>query len=972
MASDLKLRVILNAVDQATGELRKITRGSGELAKTFRASKDQLKELNKQQSDVRAYRIANAETTRQARAIRDLEVKSRGYSQSLDQQRTAHTNLRGNLKTAQSEYNKLAKALINGKGGSAEFQRELQKAQIRLTSARQAFERSSSSIRTYQNQIRSTDKRLTELNRSHGAGQQRLAALRQRLEQAGIGTQGLGRKAREMRKEQERVNTVLDQQRAALARVNEIQRRHQQLNERHAKTMRRTAMVGAAGYAGVAVGRNVLSRASNVMAPGLAYGAQISELQAITRLGKDDERFAMLKAQARQLGATTAFSATEVAAGQTFLARAGFTPEAINASMGDVLAMALANKTDLARTADIASNIAGVFKIDPSIEGNFTRLTDVLSGTAARANVNLEMLGETMKYLGGADDLNLTIEQAAAMAGLMGNIGIQGSQAGTAMRAMMNRLTGPAAAGRKVMEELGLQVADANGDLRELPEILRDINTATKDLGNVQRKAMLTRIFGAEAGSGMAELVGQMADGGLDELLEQLGDLQGENARMASVMADNVQGDLKNLSSAWENIGITLAQTNEGPIRDLINNVTGTVRKIGEWAEENPQLVATIAKVVGVVGLLAAIGGTLAITLASIAAPISLVMFGLGKMFLIGKTLLPVIKATTVVLGALSKGLIVGLAGAAKTAVVALAALGKTLLIGLGVAAKAGVVALAAVAKAAIVAAIPMLPLIAAVGLLTAAAYLLYRNWDGVIGGLKALWAGLVTAARIIWGALATFFTGIWQEISSAFDGGMLGIAKLLINWSPLGLLWRGITSALSALGIEVPEHFKTLGSAMVDGLLNGLKASMGKLKDGIMNVGGAVTGWFKDTLGIRSPSRVFAALGDDTMAGLRVGLERSQRGPLSAVLDAGKAMVQAGALALGIGGAGQAVAVDSRPALAATQAPIIVQGDTITIQLSTAPGTDLAQLEQMINRVLDQREQHKAARIRSALYDTN
>src|SRR5699024_6457460 len=118
----------------------------------------------------------------------------------------------------------------------------------------------------------------------------------------------------------------------------------------------------AAGGAAAAYG------AARVLAPGIDYGAQMSELQAVSRLTKDDERYKKLAQQSRDLGATTAFSATEVGAGQTFLARAGFTPEAIHASMKDVLEMALANGTDLARTADIASNIGGVFKLDPEIE----------------------------------------------------------------------------------------------------------------------------------------------------------------------------------------------------------------------------------------------------------------------------------------------------------------------------------------------------------------------------------------------------------------------------------------------------------------------------------------------------------------------------------------------------------------------------------------------------------------------------
>ncbi len=132
------------------------------------------------------------------------------------------------------------------------------------------------------------------------------------------------------------------------------------------------------------------------------------------------------------------------------------------------------------------------------------------------------MLGETMKYLGGAEDLKLTMEQAAAMSGILGNIGIQGSQAGTTMRAMMNRLTNPVGKGAAAIHNIGLEVADASGNMRAMPDILRDISQATADLGNVERKAIMQDIFGVEAGSGMSELVDAMGGGQLDEIINAL------------------------------------------------------------------------------------------------------------------------------------------------------------------------------------------------------------------------------------------------------------------------------------------------------------------------------------------------------------------------------------------------------------------------------------------------------------------
>lgn len=859
MAQQLRLEVVLQALDRATKPIRAIAQGSVGLGQDLKNTRDQLKQLQAQQKDISSFRSLRTANEQTGQAL----AASRDRVRELSRQMAETTNPTKQL--------------------SNEFKRAVRESQA--------------------------------LKQKHGEQQRELQGLRGKLGEAGISTRNLGEHERELKQRLASTNTTLKQQEDRLRSVTQQQKRLADAKRQYEKTQALAGSMAATGAAGVATGTGILYSGARLIAPGIEFGAQISELQAITRLERDSEAFQALRQQARDLGGTTAFSATEVAAGQTFLARAGFTPEAIRASMGDVLDLALANNTDLARTADIASNIAGVFKIDPAIEGNFTRLTDVLSGTAARANVSLEMLGETMKHMGGAEDLGLTVEQAASIAGLLGNIGIQGSMAGTASKALVNRLTAPAKAGREALAELGLEIKNAEGGMRTIPDILRDLNNATKTMGSVDRKAILTRIFGQEAGSGLTELVNQMAIGGMDYMLDELQDLQGENARMAATMADNLSGDLKGFRSAWEDIGIGIADVNDGPLREWVQTWTGVIRSIGAWIKENPELVATIAKTAAGLGMIIAAGGALTIALASIIGPFAMIRYGLTFFGIKAVSIVPALK--TIASGFLF--------------------LGKALLT------------------------TPIGWLILSVA---AAAYLLYKNWDGVIGGLKALWQGLVTAARAIWGALVTFFTGIWQEISTAFDGGMLGIAKLLINWSPLGLLWRGITSALSALGIQVPEHFKTLGSAMIDGLLNGLKASMGKLKDGIMNVGGAVTGWFKDKLNINSPSRVFAELGGYTMQGLAQGINREQREPLEAVAAVADRIASTQALTDGI-------QFDNRRPLAARPvATAATSSNSYEIHIHPAPGMDAQAIGRAVAAELDRRERERAARGRSALYD--
>jgi TP901 family phage tail tape measure protein len=241
---------------------------------------------------------------------------------------------------------------------------------------------------------------------------------------------------------------------------------------------------------------------------------------------------------------------------------------------------------------------------------------------------------------------------------------------------------------------------------------------------------------------------------------------------------------------------------------------------------------------------------------------------------------------------------------------------------------------------------LPILAVIAAIAALGVAAYLVYRNWEPI----KA------------------FFLGLWDEIKAGFSGGLSGILALLVNFSPLGMFYRAFAGVMSYFGIELPGRFTDFGGMILQGVVSGIRNGLGLVKSAISGAGEAAIGWFKEKLGIHSPSRVFADLGGYTMAGLEQGIVAGQRGPLSAVAGMGKQLAAAGALTLGLNGG--AVAVDNRAPLSAGSTPIVIQGDTIQITIPAASGTDAAALAQQINRILDERERNKAARIRSALYD--
>ena len=258
---------------------------------------------------------------------------------------------------------------------------------------------------------------------------------------------------------------------------------------------------------------------------------------------------------------------------------------------------------------------------------------------------------------------------------------------------------------------------------------------------------------------------------------------------------------------------------------------------------------------------------------------------------------------------------------------------------------------------------------------------LFYRAFAGVLG-----WFGVALPARFTdfsativrriatgLAPLAGFLTGAWSQIQAAFAGGFVGVNNLIANWSPVGLFYRAFAGVLGWFGIELPSKFTDFGANIVRGLVNGITGSMGAVKDAISNAGSSTIAWFKEKLGIHSPSRVFAQLGDYTMQGLAMGLDRSEGAPIAKVSTLAQRLTQLGAgIAIGTATALPASAFDTRAPLSqgAFGAGMTIQGDKIEITFHVQAGTDPQAIARAVSMALDQRDREKAARIRSSLRD--
>ena len=302
------------------------------------------------------------------------------------------------------------------------------------------------------------------------------------------------------------------------------------------------------------------------------FEAEMSRVAAISRA--TEEELSILTDTARELGATTAFSATEAAQGMQYLAMAGYDVQEIVAAMPGLLDTAAAAQSDLGVTADIVSNILSGFGLQAH---ETARVADVLTATFTSSNTTLESLGNTMSYVAPvAASLGVELEDVAALAGRLGDVGIQGERAGTALRAIMTRLAAPTGEAAAIMSQLGIVTTDSSGRLLPMIDILRQIEERTRDMGDAQRTATLTTLVGVEAVSALSALLDIGADN-IGAYANELRNSAGVSQEVASRQLDNLRGSLKLLQSAFQEAQISIGNAFIPVVRAGANILTSVV-----------------------------------------------------------------------------------------------------------------------------------------------------------------------------------------------------------------------------------------------------------------------------------------------------------------------------------------------------------------------------------------------------------
>lgn len=310
-------------------------------------------------------------------------------------------------------------------------------------------------------------------------------------------------------------------------------------------TRRVTSLVGA--YIGIRSTGRMLASGFGIYK---GFEQEMSRVQGLS--GATAEEFDRLNARAKQLGETTPFTARQAAEGMSFLAMAGFDTNEVIAAMPGLLNTAGAGQMELGQTADIVSNILQGFNINARETG---RVADVLTEAFTSSNTDLAMLGETMKYVApNAYAAGISLEETAAAAGLLGNAGIQGSMAGTALRNVISRMAAPTGEAAKLIDQLGINTVNADGSLKSLSEIVRQVTDATENMGDVQTMAAVKTLVGERAAASFLTLM-EAGPETLDEFTSELMNSAGAAEEIMETMLDNTEGKLmlfrSKVEAAW-------------------------------------------------------------------------------------------------------------------------------------------------------------------------------------------------------------------------------------------------------------------------------------------------------------------------------------------------------------------------------------------------------------------------------------
>ena len=733
------------------------------------------------------------------------------------------------------------------------------------------------------------------------------------------------------------------------------------LSSKLGRGLKTAAKVGTAAVA--AVGSGIAALGTYAAKAGGDFEAQMSKVSAISGATGDDLQ--ALEDKAKQLGIDTKFSATEAGQAFEYMAMAGWKTEQMLDGVAGIMDLAAASGEDLASVSDIVTDAMTAFGLSAE---NSTHFADVLAKASSNANTNVGLMGETFQYVAPvAGAMGFSIEDTATAIGLMANAGIKGSQAGTALRAMLSRLANPTDEVEAAMTKLGLSIINSDGSMRELDEIMADLRKGFDGFTEAEQAQIATQLAGQEAMSGLLAIV-NTSEAEYNKLADAVNNADGAAKDMAATMANNLQGQLTLLKSSAEGFGLALYDKVQTPLTEMAS-----------WAVESLNELTTAFNEKGVDGVVEAAGNILSEAITAIVDKLpGLVNLAVSviESFVNGLSQ----NQETIASGAIS--IIITLASGLLKMLPEIVALGLDLIVSLANGIAESVPKLIPTIVGVVSQIVDTLTNPETlINIIDAAVDIVLALVQGLIGAIPELISAvpkiiasivtviiaelptIVSAAIDIVFALINGLLGAIPELVAAIPNLIIGIVNgLLNNLDKIILaapqiilsLIKGLIGAIPQLVMAIPKiiisivktfmsyDWSSIGKNIVQGLKDGIEKMWSNLKSWFTNLFGDLIGIAKKILGIASPSKVFKQIGGFTAEGFGEGFEDKfahVKDDMEDALNFGDASVgiNASIRKVGVGAAGGAFgAVSTDTALASEIKGLRNDVKNLKIYLST------------------------------------
>lgn len=656
------------------------------------------------------------------------------------------------------------------------------------------------------------------------------------------------------------------------------------------------------------VGKSLLPVSAAVTGVGVAglkvatdFEKTMSGVQAIT--GATGDEFEKLRETAIDLGATTAFSSGEVAEAMTEMAKAGWSTTQIIEGMSGVLDATAASGESLATVSTIVADAITGFGLSAK---DSARVADLMTQAANSGTIGVSDLGESYKYVAPlAQSMGLSIEDVTTALSAMSMAGIKGSQAGTSLRTVLANMAKPSSTVASAMDELNLSITNSDGSFKSLDEIITTMRTSFSGLTDDQKAYYVTALAGKEGMSGLISLL-NLTQEEYDTLTASMNNCSGVAGETAAVMQDNLQSKVEQLGGALESLAIKLSEY-------VIPFLTGLVEKITAAVDAFTNMNPIVQKAVLVIGGILAVAGPILIVVGKIISAVGTIMTIVPKLAGVINTVKTAFAALNTTMLANPIFLIIAAITALVAAFIYLWNTNeefRQFWIDLWENIKEVAIAVWTAIKEFFVSAWEAISNAA------------QTIWNGIKNFFSALWEGIKTifntvlnviktivttyfnvyktiittvfnaiktVITTVLNAIKTVITTVWNTIKTVFTT-VLNTIKSVVSGA-FNSMWTGIKNTISGIVNTIKTGFNNAvsfvknlassafqwGADIIQGIVNGIKSCIGKVKDAVTNVAETIRSFLHFSVPDEGPLTDYESWMPDFMSGLAKGIEQSK-----------------------------------------------------------------------------------------------